>query len=210
MCNFEVVGPTTDIPIPIENGVPGSRLQNVAKLDDPKTKGTIETEIKKFVDWLTTLIQHKKDFDKFCRPGIEYEGNYTYKTAESKVRLVFETINQNTAVGKITTTYLNIPDAIPVSRNFTVGVMALTRGKVNYRVKVQFTNLRSTDRSVTPTADVLRIEIFDVRNNLTTQPPGQTQRPWGPIMGPGTPPGMDNGMDMGSGMGTGAPGRGNW
>jgi hypothetical protein len=106
-------------PLPItDNFVRDSQLRNACKLDDPDAKRKVETHIKNFIDFLTALIKQKDDFDKFCRSGMEYEGNFRYKEATGGIRVVFESNEKNTAKGTMTISFFNAK----VPRRFIVEV----------------------------------------------------------------------------------------
>lgn len=68
----------------LEGFAPDSQLQDAFKLDDPKTKETLETIVNDFVKWVTALLKQKYDFDKFCKDK-RYKGSLKFQGAANVI-----------------------------------------------------------------------------------------------------------------------------
>jgi hypothetical protein len=141
--DWQVMPDKTQVdPFPEDRFIPNSRLQNAFKLDELETKRIVETHIKNFVEFLTTLITQKDNFDKFCGSVGTYNGSFDFKSerdnafargnesAHSKVSVRFDKIDANNpheVTGVITFRPPN--SAGDISRPFFVGINTLEMTK---------------------------------------------------------------------------------
>ena len=109
----------------LDNFVSKSKLPNDAcELDEPETKEDISANIKNLIDFLSKLKKQVDDFDKFCRPGAQYEGGFIATGPRGNLtgnaRIVFEPPpGANKVKGKIKMWVKGYPNS-DIERNFDV------------------------------------------------------------------------------------------
>ena len=61
--------------------LPEPMTRNAYKLDDAsitKTKSDVKALLKRCIDDVEKMIKHMDDFDRFCKPGMKYEGSFDF------------------------------------------------------------------------------------------------------------------------------------
>ena len=128
----------------LDGTITGSQLQllNACLLDDPTVKTAIASVVNDYLQMAEALVKQKDDFTRLCQPGAKFKGKHRSNGVGRDVTIEFESADEDTARGKITSNFFdnNIP------RPFTVNLNRME--KVEFPIKGSISLQRGPAESI--------------------------------------------------------------
>ena len=126
----------------LDGTIAGSQLQNACRLDDATVKTAIGGVVNDYLQMAEALVKQKDDFTRLCQPGAKFKGKHRSNGVGRDVTIEFESADEDTARGKITSNFFdnNIP------RPFTVNLNRME--KVEFPIKGSISLQRGPAESI--------------------------------------------------------------
>lgn len=109
-----------------KDSTPASRLRHACRIDDPRTKETIESRLRSLVVFLEKLIKQKNGFEKHCKPGTQYNGRFHAFGGHCDVSVDFTEYDGPNKI-KGTVAFLPVEPKGHATRSFSVNFPETTR-----------------------------------------------------------------------------------